>query len=45
MKVCGVARVNLSIFFLPVIGVVMEKWLLAKLDQQFRLVGLVTQLL
>lgn len=34
------AHVNVSIFFLPEMGVVMAKFLLAKLDQILGLVGL-----
>lgn len=34
------AHVGLSNFFLPVMGVVLAKHLLTKLDQQFELVGL-----
>lgn len=34
------AHVNISIFFLPIMGVVMAKQLLAKLAQQLGIVGL-----
>lgn len=39
-RIYGMAHVNMSNFFLPVMGVVMAKQLLAQLDQQLQMVGL-----